>query len=379
MLKNKIYKYFFNEIIKNFITILLTFTAIAWVVRAVNFLDLMVENGYGSSVYFKYSLLNITTIISRFIPLSFLISLTISIVKFKRQQELLILWTTGLNKIKIVNIFLLIGFYITLFQLAFSIFLNPFLLNKSRSLLSSGEMLGVNTVLRSNDFIDSFKGITFYIDKKTIGNELINIFIKDTTGNLNTVIGEVGEKKNTTIVAKKGFVLNEKLILFNGTIQTLNSKNELKIIQFEKTELSLNSLSTRTIKQTKIQETSTASLLTCIFDLNNDLELINCSKNYKKEAIQNFSRRLGTPLYIPLISLLTSFLLINKKEKSYNFIKKYILFFISFIILILAEIFLKYTGLSLSVVTSYFVLPIATSFLFYIYLVKKIMTEKTIK
>ena len=97
MLKNKIYKYFFNEIIKNFITILLTFTAIAWVVRAVNFLDLMVENGYGSSVYFKYSLLNITTIISRFIPLSFLISLTISIVKFERQQELLILWTTGLN------------------------------------------------------------------------------------------------------------------------------------------------------------------------------------------------------------------------------------------------------------------------------------------
>ena len=35
MLKNKIYKYFFDEILKNFITILLTFTAIAWVVRAV--------------------------------------------------------------------------------------------------------------------------------------------------------------------------------------------------------------------------------------------------------------------------------------------------------------------------------------------------------
>ena len=42
MLKNKIYKYLLTEIVKNFFTILLTFTAIAWTVRAVNFLDLMI-------------------------------------------------------------------------------------------------------------------------------------------------------------------------------------------------------------------------------------------------------------------------------------------------------------------------------------------------
>ena len=109
MFKNKIYNYFFNEILKNFITILITFTAIAWVVRAVNFLDLMVEDGYSSSVYFRYSLLNLTSIIERFIPLAFLLSLTISVIKFERQQELLILWTTGLTKIKIVNVFIYIG------------------------------------------------------------------------------------------------------------------------------------------------------------------------------------------------------------------------------------------------------------------------------
>ena len=105
MLKNKIYKYLTVEIFKNFITILLTFTAIAWTVRAVNFLDLMIEDGYTATIYFKYSLLNISTIASRFVPLSLLLSLIISISKFERQQELLILWTVGLNKIKIINIF----------------------------------------------------------------------------------------------------------------------------------------------------------------------------------------------------------------------------------------------------------------------------------
>ena len=105
MFKNKIYNHLAVEIFKNFITILLTFTAIAWTVRAVNFLDLMIEDGYSANIYFRYSLLNIFTIATRFVPLSFLLSMMISIAKFERQQEFLILWTVGLNKIKIVNIF----------------------------------------------------------------------------------------------------------------------------------------------------------------------------------------------------------------------------------------------------------------------------------
>ena len=105
MLKNKIYKYLSAEIFKNFIIILLTFSAIAWTVRAVNFLDLMIEDGYPAIIYFKYSLLSFSSIVTRFVPLSLLLSLIISIAKFEEQQELLILWTVGLNKIKILNIF----------------------------------------------------------------------------------------------------------------------------------------------------------------------------------------------------------------------------------------------------------------------------------
>ena len=379
MLKNKIYNYFFKEILKNFITILLTFTAIAWVVRAVNFLDLMVEDGYGSAIYFKYSILNITSIITRFVPLSFLLSLTISILKFERQQEFLILWTSGLIKIKVANIFLLSALFITLFQLLLSLFINPYLLNKSRSLLSGTDSLQVRSVLKSNDFSDTFKGITFFIEKKNENNELENIFIKDVEGNFNTIVDEIGKKKNSTIIAKKGFVIDKKLILFDGSIQTLDEKNQFKTIQFEKTELSLNQISTRTIKQAKIQETTTTSLVKCVFKKDDNLILNNCSKNWETETIQTLSKRLGSPMYIPLITLIVSFLLIQKKEKKFNFLKKYILFIISFIILVLAEILLKYTSLSLYAVGAYFILPLILSFLFYIYLLRKIMTEKIIK
>ena len=377
MLKNKIYNYFFNEIFKNFIVILLTFTAIAWAVRAVNFLDLIVVDGFSALIYFQYTSLKLSSIMTRFIPLSFLLSLTISIVKFERQQEFLILWTTGLSKIKIVNIFLVIGFLITLIQLLLSSIINPYFLNKSRSILSNAGA-ELNTVLKSNDYIDIFENLTFYIEKKNSNNELINIFIKDEKGQLNALVDDFDEKKNSTIIAKKGFITENKIVLFNGMIQTLNKKNEIKNILFEKTELSLKNMTTRTIKQPKIQETSSWLLLDCALNLNQNLDQINCSKDFKNEVIQNLSRRLGGPLYIPLISIITSFLLIYKKEKTYNFLKKYVFFIFSFVILISSEILLKYTSLYLAITIFYFIFPLILAFLFYIYLLRKIITEKNV-
>jgi lipopolysaccharide export LptBFGC system permease protein LptF len=374
MLKNKIHKYLSIEILKNFITILLTFTSIAWVVRAVNFLDLMVDSGYSSIVYFQYSLLNITTIMTNFVPLSFLLSLTISIVKFEKQQEFLILWTSGLSKIKIANVFIFVAFFITLFQLILSIFVNPLLLNKSRNLIAKTESTQVNSVLKANDFVDSFRGVTFYINEKNNNNELLNIFIRDTEGSLNTLEG--GGLKST-IIAKKGYATNNKLILFDGIIQKINKENKMKNILFEKTELSLDGISTRIIVVPKIQETSSKKLLKCFFSENNILDQTNCSsKEYKREVLQNLSKRVAKPLYVLLISVIISFLLIYKKEKKYNFLKKYTLFIFSFLILVAAEIFLKYTGRSILLASAYHILPIIISALFYTHLIKKINTEK---
>ena len=82
MLQNKIYQNYTKEIFKTFLTILFSLTIIAWTVRAVNFLDLIVESGYPPSIYFKYSFLNLFGIAPKFIPLSFLLALTLFILKF---------------------------------------------------------------------------------------------------------------------------------------------------------------------------------------------------------------------------------------------------------------------------------------------------------
>ena len=372
MFKNKIYNHLAVEIFKNFITILLTFTAIAWTVRAVNFLDLMIEDGYSANVYFKYSLLNIFTIATRFVPLSFLLSMMISIAKFERQQEFLILWTVGLNKIKIVNIFFLIGFVISLFQIILSLIINPYTLNKSRSLLRDTSIKQVNSMIKSNDFSDSFKGVTFYIDEKNSKKELINIFIKDSRGSIDTVIGKTDDSMDTSIFAKRGIIIQNKLILYDGIIQTLNVDKKIKNINFEKTELSLSNFSTRTITQPKIQEISSYELFKCLI-IENSQECV--FKNNKKILIETLSRRAGMPLYIPLIAIITSFLLLYKKEGKNNHTKKYIIFIFSFIVLILAEILLRYTGFSITNFALYIFTPLILLIILYTVLITK-MTSK---
>ena len=103
MFGNKIYKHFFFELSKYFFIVLFTFTAIVWTVQAVNFLDLIVEDGHAISLYLNYSLLNVPKILTKFIPLSFLLALLFTISKLESENELLILWTSGLNKIKVIN------------------------------------------------------------------------------------------------------------------------------------------------------------------------------------------------------------------------------------------------------------------------------------
>ena len=159
MLQNKIYLNFFIEIIKNFLVILFGLTIIALTVRAVNFLDLIVESGYPPSIYFKYSFLNLFGIAPKFIPLSFLLALTLFILKHIQDSEFVILWTSGVKKIKIVNLFFYTSLLIFAFYLLLSSFITPLALNKSRLLLTKENLNSFLPTIKSSQFSDSFKGL----------------------------------------------------------------------------------------------------------------------------------------------------------------------------------------------------------------------------
>ena len=380
MLKNKIYKYFSLEILRNFLVILFAFSSIVWTVRSVNFLELIVDNGHSVKTYLYFSFLNLSNVVTKLIPISFFFALLVSIIKFDRQNELLSLWTSGVSKIKLVNLFFFLSILIFLLQLFFAVFITPSALNKSREIVRTSDIGSINSLIKSNDFSDAFESLTFFVEEKDSNNELKNIFIRDENNTFKSLVSDQGKSSNTTIFAKSGSINKKKLILQSGIIQSQNNDGKINIVEFERTELSLVKLSTGFIINPKIQETHTFNILTCLIkNRKKDLQekfIKNCPNHRTNDLIETVSRRMGMPLYIPILSLIGSFLLFSRRSKKYNFVDKYIFGFYGFVILVLAEILVRYSGFSNLNTSLYFLTPIIITPIIYFYLIKKVKSEK---
>ena len=103
-MKNTIYKYIFYEFLRYFSVALFALAVIVWTIQSVNYLDLVTEDGHAFKIYLFYSFLILPKVITKLIPFAFLLSLIITIMKLENDNELIVLWTSGLNKIHIVNL-----------------------------------------------------------------------------------------------------------------------------------------------------------------------------------------------------------------------------------------------------------------------------------
>ena len=373
MLQNKIYQNFFLEIIRTFLTIVFGLSIIAFTVRAVNFLDLIVDSGYPLITYFKYSFLNLFGIAPKFIPLAFLLSIIIFIIKHVNDNEFDVLWVSGVKKIKIVNLFFFTSIFIVIVYLFFSIILTPYALNKSRQLLGNDNLNSFLPTIKSKQFSDSFKGFTYIVEEK-VNNEVKNIFLNDRGSNLKNFSSTSEGVNDVTIIAKSGVIQDREMFLISGQIVSSKKNNqENELMKFEQLKIDLKNFTTATVKQPKLQETSTIKLLSCFFESNKNLKI--CKKEARKEIIPILIRRSILPLYIPVISLICSFLLLKSIK---NFSKRLIIFFSSMAILILTELIIRYTGLNYFLRIAYIITPIIMLSSIYLYLIYKFNNETKI-
>ena len=176
-MKNKFYKYFFQEFLSLLTLIILSLACVVWAVQAVNFLDLVTEGGHSFNLYFSYTILGFPKIIARLLPFAFLIALWVTIIKFEKDNELIILWTSGLNKIKIVHLILLISILVTLFQLIMSSTISPKSLFMSRGIIKNSDLSFFPSLVKEKKFNDTVKGLTIFVDKKNVDGVYENIFI----------------------------------------------------------------------------------------------------------------------------------------------------------------------------------------------------------
>ena len=124
-MKKLIFKKFAKDVFQFFLLVSISISLIIWVIQAVNYLDIVTEDGHGFRVYFLYTLLSLPKIFSKILPFIYFISLFYIILKYENENELIIFWTIGIKKIEFVNILLKFSIFYLLLQLLFTTYIVP--------------------------------------------------------------------------------------------------------------------------------------------------------------------------------------------------------------------------------------------------------------
>ena len=343
-MKKILYKNLFKDCIIFFLISLFSSAIIIWVFQAVNYLDLMVEDGRDFILYLNYTLLNFPKILTKLIPFVIFFSISYIISKYETNNELMIFWNIGINKIELVNFFLKLSLIILILQLFLTAFIVPTFQEISRNLIRGSEFTFGESLFKPKKFNDTIKNLTIYIDDKDQDGYLKNVYIKK----------NISENSFQVTFAKTGKFIqkgnNNILELYEG--QTIN-KNDNKIsnFTFSKSDFYFLENETGIFVVNKIQEMSTLDMFVClnnILNLNfkifkniNEDSKHNCNSNGIGNIYKELYKRFILPFYVPILILITQLLIIKNKEfKNYSKYKL-IIFLLGFLIIIFSESTLK--------------------------------------
>ena len=331
---------------------------IIWVFQAVNFLDIIVEDGRNYLVYLNFSLLNFPKVISKLVPFVLFFSFLYVIGKYELKNELIIFWNFGINKIELINFFIKFSFFLMLFQIFLTAAIVPKSQDLARSFLRSSSINYLENFIKPKIFNDAVKDLTIYSNSKDEFGNLKEIYLKKGSGeNFQITFAKEGRFKQ---IGKNQFLeLN-----FGETISVINDK--ITNFKFKKTDFNLSNFDDNTTTYKKTQEVSTIDLIKCYHNLMNfnilkidkNFEVENCRIDNIDNIIKELYKRIIIPLYIPVL-ILVSLLLIFKSKENINYPRyRILIFLVGFCLIILSEMTIRLINADFTKNIKFFIIPI---------------------
>ena len=175
-MKKLLYRKLLKDYVNFFLIALVSSSLIIWVFQAVNFLDIMVEDGREYTVYINYSLLNFPKIISRLLPFVIFFSIYYVLSKYELNNELIIFWNFGENKLKFINFILFISLFLLFIQICFTSFIVPKSQDQARSFLRNSNVNFLGSFVKPKRFNDTIEGVTNKENPKWLKEKIISKF-----------------------------------------------------------------------------------------------------------------------------------------------------------------------------------------------------------
>ncbi len=375
-MKKIIYRKFLLDCLIFFLISLISASIIIWVFQAVNYLDIIIEDGRDYIVYLNYTLLSFPKIISKILPFAFFFSFSYVIAKYELNNELIIFWNFGVNKISFVNFFLIFSLFLLLIQIVLTAFVVPTSQSFARSIIRTSDYNFIDNFIKIKKFNDAVNDLTIYTESKDSLGNYNNIYIKRNSQNNDFQI----------IYAKKGVLKNINgavLELYNGE-NTNVTGDKITSFSFSKSEFKLSKFAPNTILVKKVQEHKTIRLIECVASLKfkkNNLneikkEVRNCDINNLGNIISELFKRLIIPLYLPVLMLIALLLIVNSKEKINYSKSRIIIFLFGLTVMIFSESTLRFVNVSFKNNLIIIFIPIILSIILYYYFLSKLKFNK---
>ena len=118
-------------------------------------------------------------------------------------------------------------------------------------------------------------------------------------------------------------------------------------------------------------ETKSYLLINCLKKFINERkdEKFRCDKEDSfliKDIYEEIFKRIVNPVYIIILSLLSSLLILKSKVNKFRNSFKYFIFFIGFLVIIFSELSYKFLSYTLEIEILFLLLPIIFVFIFYL-------------
>jgi len=361
-----IFRKFFYDVLFFFLIASLCITIIIWVVQAVNYLDIVSEDGHGLKTYFLYTFLTLPKIFSRTIIFVFFISVFYTLNKYISSNEILVFWNNGIKKLSFINFVLKFSIIFILIQIIFNLFIVPSSQNLGRNYIKESNIDFLPKLITEKKFIDVAKNLTIFVESYKDDQKFEKIYIKEV----------LGEKSSKIISAKFGKIIKKDdkyfLKLNKGGITNIE-KNNTYSVNFSSTEYDLSKFSTKTVTERKIQETDTASLIKCLNTIYLNKKNFNelCNERSLKHVSQEMFKRAIIPLYILIVSLIASSLVIKPKKFLFQKFHKLNIFVFGVLLILFSQVSMKLIGKKIETDIFFSFLPFILVFFYYIFLFLK--------
>ena len=367
-----IFRKFSLDIFSFFLIASFSITFIVWIIQAVNFLDLVSDDGHSLKVYFYFVSLNLPKIFSKTIIFVFFLSIFYVINKYENSNELIVFWNNGIKKIQLINFILKFSILFLILQLILTLIVVPKSQNLGRIFIKESNIDFLPKLISEKKFINVVKGLTIFVEEYEKDGELKKIYINE----------KIDSNSSKIIISDYGRIIKKDnkyiLKLFDGGITNINSNNTF-VLNFSETDYDLSNFTTKTITRSKIQEINSLELIKCIQEdlpknnfkgeeIINDNSNDTCNTRRVKSIIEELYKRIIIPFYTLVIALVAASLIIEPKSSFLGKSRKLNIFLIGSFLIAVSQLLLKYFFISPIINVVILIFPLVLVIIYYLIL-----------